>query len=262
MKPCAATQLSAQTAGKFDQYIQGKEARESRDIAARKNFLWIDGLAPAERAKDYAELKEGQILAQRSSDCDTQSCMSIPGGLIHDWVGIVFVPGVSLTHVLDVLQDYNRDAEYYSPEVMKAKLEAKSGEEYHVYLRLKRTEVITVVLDTEYDIRYTRMDGEHEYSRSHSTRVAEVDHAGKADESDEPVGDDHGFLWRLDSYWHFYQADGGVYIQCDVVSLTRDVPTGLGWLIGSFIEKVPAESLHSMLTETRAALLQKPASAK
>lgn len=262
MRPCRATELSAQTARRFDQYIQAKEAREDRDIAARRNFLWIDGLAPAEKAKDYAELKEGQILAQRSSDCDTQSCTSIPGGLIHDWVGIVFVPGVSMAHVLAVLQDYDRDAEYYKPEVVKAKLESKSGDDYRVYLRLKRTEVITVVLDTEYDIRYVRTDDEHVYSRSLSTRVAEVDHAGKTDESDEPVGNDHGFLWRLDSYWHFYQADGGVYIQCDAVSLTRDVPTGLGWLIGSFIEKIPAESLQSTLAETRAALLQKQASAK
>ena len=155
-----------------------------------------------------------------------------------------------------------RSAEYYRPEVMKAKLEGKSGDEYRVYLRLKQVDVITVVLDTEYDIRYARVDDEHVYSRSHSTRVAEVDHAGKANESDEPVGNDHGFLWRLDSYWHFYQADGGVYIQCYAVSLTRDVPTGLGWLIGSFIEKIPAESLQSTLEETRAAVLQKATPAK
>jgi hypothetical protein len=259
IRPCCATQLSAQTARRFDQYIRAKEARENREFAAKKNFLWIDGLAPTEKAKAYDELKEGQILAQRSSDCNTQSCMSIPGGLIHDWVGIVFVPGVSIARVLAVLQDYDRDAKYYRPEVTKAKLEGKSGDEYRVYLRLKQVDVITVVLDTQYDIRYARVDDEHVYSRSHSTRVAEVDHAGKANESDEPVGNDHGFLWRLDSYWHFYQADGGVYIQCDAVSLTRDVPTGLGWLIGSFIEKIPAESLQSTLEETRAAVLQKPA---
>ncbi|MFZ0414215.1 MAG: hypothetical protein WBD23_15190 [Candidatus Acidiferrales bacterium] len=262
MRPCCATQLTKQTAQAFDQYIRTKEARDDRELAAKRDFLWIDGLPPTEKAKEYAELKQGQILAQRSDDCNTQSCMSIPGGLIHDWIGIVFVPGISIPQALAVLQDYGHDAKYYRPEVVKAKLLVKSGDEYRVYLRLKQVDMITVVLDTEYDIRYTRIDSEHVYSRSYSTRVAEVDHAGAKEERDEPVGNDHGFLWRLYSYWRFYEADGGVYIQCDAVSLTRDVPTGLGWLIGSFIEKIPAESLRSTLTETRAALLQKLAPVK
>jgi hypothetical protein len=68
--------------------------------------------------------------------------------------------------------------------------------------------------------------------------------------------DNHGFLWRLNSYWRFYQADGGVYIQCSAISLTRDVPADLGWLAAPFIENVPRESLNFTLTATREALLK------
>jgi hypothetical protein len=253
----SAAQLTLETAHAFDQYISAKEARANRGLAAKTDFLLIDALPQPQKDQAYANLNNGQILVQHDSDCSIPACPSIPGGLIHDWIGIVFVPGVSIQQALDTLQDYNRDSDYYS-EVLKSKLLAKSGaNEFHIYLRLKQVEVITVVLDTEYDVRYTRIDRDHAYARSYSIRIAEVDHAGSARESDEPIGNDHGYLWRLDSYWRFYQANGGVYIQCNAVSLTRDVPVGLGWLIGSFIENIPAASLRSTLAETRAALLTK-----
>ena len=54
-----------------------------------------------------------------------------------------------------------------------------------------------------------------------------------------PPGNDNGFLWRLNSYWRFLEKDNGVYVQCEAISLTRDVPTGLNWLIGPFIESIP-----------------------
>ena len=138
-----------------------------------------------------------------------------------------------------------------------ARLLSRSANHFRVFLRLKQTHVITVMLDTEYEIQYTALDDAHAASRSHSTRISEVENAGSPRERISSPGDDHGFLWRLYSYWRFYQADGGVYIQCNAISLTRDVPAGLGWLIGPFIEKIPQESLHFTLTATRQALLQK-----
>jgi hypothetical protein len=250
-----AAQLTPETARSFDQYVSAKEARANRDLAAKDNFLYIDALPQAQRDQAYAKLHQRQILAQRDDECNSPGCTSIPGGLIHDWIGVVFVPGISIPQALATLQDYDHDVGYYPSEVVKSKLLAKSGDEFRIYLRLKQVQVIVVVLDTEYDIRYTHVDRDHVCARSYSIRVAEVDHPGAPDERDEPAGNDHGFLWRLDSYWRFYQADGGVYIQCDAVSLTRDVPVGLGWLIGSFIEKIPAASLRSTLAETRTALL-------
>ncbi len=180
--------------------------------------------------------------------------LEVSGGLIHDWVGITFVPGVSLLQTLSALQDYDRDAAYFRPEVVQSKLLASSGSEFRVFLRLKQVEVVTAVFDTEYDIRYSNLDATHAYSRSYSTRVVEVEDAGRPSEHGLPPGDDRGFLWRLDSYWRFYQADGGVYIQCNAVSLTRDMPAGPGWMFRPFIEKIPAESLRFTLESTRTAL--------
>ncbi len=101
------------------------------------------------------------------------------------------------------------------------------------------------------------MDSTHAASISHSTRITEIENAGALQEHVTSPKDNHGFLWRLNSYWRFYQADGGVYIQCNAISLTRDIPVGLGWLVAPFIEKVPRESLNFTLKATREALLRK-----
>lgn len=259
-----ATQLRADTSRAFDQYIRAKEARSNADLAKKGNFLWIDSLPQSQRDQAYASLHQKQILVQIDSQCSSPNCTQVPEGLIHDWIGLVFVPAISLTQALATLQDYNRDAAYYPSEVVRSKLLAKSGDEFHVYLRLKQEQIITVVLDTEFDIHYTHLDRDRVYARSYSTRVAEV--SAPTETKDVDTGErsekDHGFLWRLDSYWRFYAADGGIYIQCEAVSLTRDVPAGLGWLIGSFIAKIPAASLRSTLAETRTALLRQSLSTK
>jgi hypothetical protein len=254
-RPVAAVQLTAKTAHAFDQYVRAVEARSNEELAAHRNFLFVDALPQPQKNQAYGQLQHGRILIQRNNQCASSHCASIPGGLIHDWTGLIFVPGVSMAQALSVLQDYGRDAAYYQPQVIKSKLLEKSGGDFVVCLRLKQVEVITVILDTQYHIHYTRLDHAHVYSRSYSTRITEVENAGTPQERDISAKNDHGFLWRLDSYWHFYQADGGVYIQCRAISLTRDVPTGFGWLIGSFIEKILAKSLRATLSETRAALL-------
>ena len=254
--PVNSEQLKKETAAAFDQYIQQREAGMERELAAGQSFVWIDSLPQLRRSQAYAELKQGQVLIQQNRDCGMPSCPGIPGGLIHDWVGVVFVPGVSLQQAVGTSQDYDHDADYYRPQVMKSKLLSRSDDTLEVFLRLKQVRFITVILDTEYEVRYRYLDAAHAISRSHSTRIAEVENAGEPDEHDRAAGDDRGLLWRLYSYWRFYQADGGIYIQCTAISLTRNIPTGLGWLIRPLVKKVPRESIEFTLDSTRKALVK------
>ena len=115
-------------------------------------------------------------------------------------------------------------------------------------MRLLKKQVITVVLDTTHDVNYLPVDGPISwYSRSTSLRTAEVENSGKPSEHELPPGQDHGFLWNLNSYWRFVERDGGVYVECEAVSLTRNVPTGLGWLINPIIRSLPRQSLENTL---------------
>jgi hypothetical protein len=258
----ASTLLSAETPTPdtlkaFESYIQAAEARNNEELAARKNFLFLDVLPQREREDTYRLLKRQQTIIRHSFSCGSRDCSNIPGGIIHDWTGITFVPGITLQQALSALQDYDRDADYYRPTVLRAKLRSREGNSFHVFLRLKETHVVTVILDTEYEIQYLALDSTHAASISHSTQITEIEKAGSPQERATSPKDDHGFLWRLNSYWRFLQADGGVYIQCNAISLTRDVPAGLGWLAGPFIENVPRESLNFTLTATREALIRK-----
>ncbi len=252
--PCRPAELKAETVQGFDHYVQLSEQRIEDELRGFRPFLRIDGLPEPGRSEAYAGLRRGDIVIERFGRQD-EVTRKVPGGLVHHWIATVFVPRASITQALALAQDYDHHQEFYRPEVAKSKLLERSGDDFKVFLRLKRTKVVTVILNTEHDVHYTLLDATRAYSRSYSTRIAEVEHPDQAQEHERPLGRDRGFLWRLYSYWRFYQADGGVYIQCEAISLTRDVPAGLGWIVRPFIEKIPRESLGFTLGSTRNALL-------
>jgi hypothetical protein len=254
---CAGTGLQSATAKAFDDYINKTEARMADELLHGANFLWIDGLATDERSTAYEDLRAGRVAVENARGTKTGSTLSVPGGLIHDWKGVVFVPGVSLDETLALLEDYDHDDDYFSPDVIRSKLLARDGDNFKVYLRLKRKYVVTAVFDTEYDVRYGKLNGARAVSQSRGTHIEEIQNAGESNEQGIAPDHDHGYLWRLNSYWRFEQANGGVFIQCEAISLSRDVPEGLGWAVGPFIEQIPRESLRFTLQATRAALLKK-----
>jgi len=241
----------------FDRYVRLTEQRMDAEVRPGGALLRIDGLPAESREQDEALLRDGDVITERLETRDGDHEIETPGALIHHWVGTIFIPGSSLDQVLAVVQDYDRHQEYYAPQVLKSKLMGRSGDEFKVYLRLKQKDIITVVFDTEHDVRYTRLDAARAYSRSYSTRIVEIEHAGEQDERGLPPGKDHGFLWHLDSFWRFEQRGGGVFVQCEVISLTRGIPLGMGPLVGPFLESIPKASLELTLRETRDALAPK-----
>lgn len=254
---CHASDLRAPTSAAFDEYVRDAQARMPAASGDAAHFLWIDDIPWQQRSKAYADLRAGRVTIENVRDANSATPHSVPGGLIHDWRGLIFVPGVTLDQTLALLEDYDHDADYFSPDVTQAKLLSRDGENFRVYLRLKRKYVITAIYDTEYEIHYTKLDAARAYSESRSTKIEEVENAGRANEKHAAAGEDHGFLWRLNTYWRFEQAYGGVFIQCEAISLSRDVPQGMGWAVNPFVEKIPRESLRFTLQAARAALLKK-----
>lgn len=242
-----AADLHPPTIQDFERYVREQEARIDGEVhGPAGGFLW--STSSPDRVQ---QMKSGAVVTESRTG---KNALAITGGLIHDWLGAVYLPGVHLDQVLALVQDYNRNKEIYKPEVIDSRLLVHQGPQYHIYLRLLKKKVLTVVLNTEHDVTYYPLDATRCYSRSYSTRIAEVENPGKPDEHELPAGKDHGFLWRLNSYWRFQEKDGGVYLECQAISLTRDVPTGLGWMISPIIRNLPRESLENTLRSTRAAL--------
>jgi hypothetical protein len=255
--PAEAADLQAQAAQNYDRYIALTRAQVDSELAQGTPYLWIERLPEARRAAAEAQLRNGGVMIEKLETLDNGKPISAPGGLIHHWIGTAFVPGATLAQTLAFMQDYDHKVEYFKPDIVRSKILKHEGDDYFVLLRFYQKKIITTVIDTDQEVHYQVVDKTHAWSRSHATRVQEVDNAGKSDERLEPEGHDRGFVWKLNTFWRFEEKDGGTYLECQAISLSRDIPTGLGWMVGSFVSSVPRESLTFTLTTARAALAKK-----
>jgi hypothetical protein len=204
--------------------------------------------ATPERAQ---KVLTGKIVAQFWSG---RGPVKVPSGLIHDWIAAAFVPDTAIQGIFAAIQDYDNHKNIYKPEVVDSKLVKREGDDFQIYLRLLKKKIITVVLDTDHEVHYRPVDRTRWVCCSYTTRIAEVKNAGSHDERVLRPDTGSGFLWRLYSYWRFEERDAGVVVECRAISLTRDVPLGLGWAIEPIIQKLPEESLINTLEATRLAL--------
>lgn len=246
----SATAQQQRTAEAFESYIATAERRLIQERSRTSSFLSIDSASTTRHDELLTRLRRGDVVIEKQGATPTV----IPGGLIHDWVGLVLIPKVTVARVLALVQDYDHSSRYYAPDVTQSQLISRTANDFKVFLRLKKHKIITVVLDTEYAVHYDRIDSAHQFSFSRSTRIIEVVDAGTAGEHHVQTGKDHGFMWRLNSYWAFEQVDEGVVVECEAISLTRNIPSGLGWMIGPFVNSIPRESLEFTLDATRNAL--------
>ena len=218
-------------------------------------LLWIDALPEAERKQAYSALANGEVQLKQRGTRESESAVPCPDCLIHHWEGLVFIPGATVKDVLRVLEDYDHHAEYYAPDVARSRIASRDGDHFRVFLRLQRKKVITVVLNTEHEVSYFRDAPGRAHSRSSATHIAEVENPGKPNEREKARDDDGGYLWGMETWWRMEEKNNGVYVQSEVVSLTRSIPTGLGWMIGPFVTAVPKESLTFTMEATRKAVL-------
>lgn len=250
-----AVDLEPKTLEAFNRYVQATETRIDKELARPGAFLYLEGLAEPKRSETLASIHKGEIYME---PLETQDAfgrnLEAPDGLIHHWIGAVFIPGATLPQVLDLATDYNHHQDVYKPEVVRSRLIHQEGNDYQIYYRLMKKKVITVILNTNHDVQYFPIDATHCRSRSVATRIAEVANADQPGEREKPIGHDGGFLWRLNSYWRFEEKDRGVYVEVESISLTRDIPAGLGWLIKPFVTGIPRESLLMTLGSTRSAV--------
>jgi hypothetical protein len=245
--PASPAELQPRTVAAFDRYVQVTEQRMKND----SQFLWVESLPTLQQRAVLEALRRGELVIERLTTRQSGKDIDIPDGMVHHWIGVVFIPGATVDKALSLLQDYDRHAQIYAPNVAASKLLSRNGNNFRVYLRFLMKKVITVVVNTEHEARFTRDAPNRASSRIYSTRIAEVESPGTPSEREKPVGNDGGYLWRLYSYWRVLERDGGTYVQCESISLTRDIPLGFGWLVRPFVTSIPRESLEFTLTTTR-----------
>ncbi|HEY4362507.1 MAG TPA: hypothetical protein VGN17_16150, partial [Bryobacteraceae bacterium] len=154
--------------------------------------------------------KPGQIEIAPARD---RGFFQVQDGMIHDWIAAVVVPGANVDKVLSVLQNYEEYKNIYSPAISDSKLLRRDGDLWHIYLRLVKKNVLTVVLNSEFDVQYRALGNNRWNVLSRSTRIAEMD-----GDRELPSGGGHGFLWRTNAYWLIEPRPEGVYLECRVIS--------------------------------------------
>ncbi len=234
----------------FDAYTQTVEARLSRQHRSAAAFL-AGSVRPA-----------GEPAIERIDPPVNDLPGNLHGALLHHWRATVFVPGATATAFEHLLRNVAGYPAIFAPQVVVARELGGSPGELTAFLRVRQKHVLTAVIDATYDVSFGRLDAQHGFSASRSLKTAEVDSAGTPAERTLSPAEEHGFLWRQNTYWSYAEQDGGLALQVESVSLTRSIPTGLGWAARPYVESIPRESLAFTLRSVTSALARKPAQAE
>ena len=246
-------ELSPDTLKAWDTYVQKQNARVAGYSKATP-FLWSD--QSPDRLRDLH--KEKTLVASLG-----ETPHRVPHGLIHHWIGAVFLPRARLDDVLTVVRDYGRYEDIYSPNVVESRVvqKAATGDTFSLRM-LNKAVVAKFALDTEFRSIFRRIDENRWYSISYTTRVREIENYGLADEHEAPANTGLGLIWRLYSISRFEQRDGGVYVELEVVALSRDVPGAIRWLVNPIVRRTSRRSIYVSLQKTEEAVLEPTLAAK
>jgi hypothetical protein len=242
-----AADLKPETLRAWDAYVCAAGMRMQERASGRAPFLWVDeggGMAEQVRA--------GEVLAEAG---DGDSPRAVPGGMIHDWIGAVFVPNARLDDLMDVLGDYEHYKDFYRPMVVKAKLlEQKPDHQKLALLMMQKAFSVIGAVETDDEIKIVRVDPDRAYSVSTSVRVQEIADYGQPSEHALPEDHGPGFVWRTFTVTRLEQRNDGVYVEMEMIGMSRSIPVMLRWLIQPLAERLPRNVLVETLEDTRDAV--------
>lgn len=246
MPAAPRVELKQKTLDAFDRFVRERRLRQLDRLSNGHPFLWVD------ESSDRAQrVRQGEILVSPLGSGESK----VPNGLVHEWIGAMFIPGATLRATLDLVHDYNNHKNVFRG-VVESKLLSQNGNEYQTYVRVFKKKLLTVSFDAQYDVHYFPVDERRWRSESRSTQIREIEHAGTPQECHLPDGAGRGLLWRLNSWSRYEERDGGVYVESEVQSLSRGYPFGMGWAIKPMLRDVPGEGLTETLTAMRKAVLE------
>lgn len=240
--PCLSSgQATPAAISSFSAYSKAVESRLAQQHRSPNTFL-----VPAASDPESAQmrLRPGELIIEKLTPA---TGANFSGALLHHWRGTAFALGAKATDFERLMRDFNSYPQHFSPQVLQARVVTQDGDRMQAWMRVRQRHVITVVLDTTYDITFGQLDVRHGYCISRSQRIAEIDGAGTGAERTLNPDEEHGFLWRLNTYWSYEERHDGLYLQIEAVSLTRSIPRGLGWAVRPYVESIPRESLEFTL---------------
>ncbi len=246
-----AAELQQETLKAWNAYVAATEKRIASELKSAKGFLALDFQSPSAAAVERHAVLAGEIRVTKMETAEPEGGkMPVPAGMIHHWRGSIFIPGVGLEQILTrvtnpAIEDTKQE------DVLCSNVLERGPDFLRIYLKLQRSKFVTVVYNTEHTVRVSRYGNGRAMSTSVATRIVELEKPNSDDEREKPEGQDHGFLWRLNSYWRYEQVAGGVIVECESISLSRSIPYILEMLIRPLIDSTARESMQRTLGSMR-----------
>lgn len=245
--PCAAqmvVKLSPETVAEFERYAKSVGSGINGRWEGKERFLSVED-SPA----DMQKVRDGEFLVRAASpDGKPQT---VTDGLIHDWVGTVFIPQADPKRVIGILRNFDDHKKIY-PEVTDSKTLKTNGAETVGYWRVQqRRGLVPVVLDVEQNAYYKELAPGKWNCRAYARKIKELDKTPFSRGRAFPEGEGHGYMWRMYAYWSIEKVNGGVLAECRMLSLSRSIPQAIAWAVLPYVQKAPQESLSSTLKQTR-----------
>jgi hypothetical protein len=240
--------LKPETVTAWNTYVAAVETRRTTERKDPRRFLVADFQPTA--AAERQDVLAGALVVRRMDGARSgANHVDVPSGRVHHWRGAVFIPGPSAAELIDRIEASDPPA--IQDDVIRSSVLKRRPGNVHVFLRLQRTKIVTAVYNSEHDVRFETIGPARAASTSVSTKIAEVKSPGTSSEMELPPGDDRGFLWRLNGYWRYESAPGGVIAECESLSLSRDVPVLVDYIVGRVIDGTARESMERTLTALR-----------
>ncbi len=244
-------ELKPETLKTWDAYEHAAYMAQQQRLHGDGSFLRVD-----QDPDSLARVRAGEVVVW--SACQTNP-KRITSGLIHDWIGAAFFPNTRIADIVAVARDYRHYKDVYKPGVLDARLIRQTGDEDQFSLLLRNTSFFTkTALEGDFESSYIRIDDAHWYSTTRVVRLQEIDNYGQTGEHKLAPDRGHGYLWRMTSLSQMQERDGGVYVEEEVIALSRDVPASIRWMAGPIIRRVAKESTALSIEKTRAAVTSRP----
>jgi hypothetical protein len=245
--PANAANLKPETVSAWDNYVDRAQADLQRRIQPGGCFLWT--MESADRAE---RVHAGEIVVAPAPGPNPKN---VPGGLIHHWMGAMFVPNRTIEQMVSVTRNYDRYKDYYQPSVIESRTVASGDANDEFSMRIMNKALfLKIALDADYRATYVSVDENKIYSISRTTRLQEIEDYGEAREHAIPEGEGLGYIWKLVSIARLEQRDGGVYVEFEGIALSREIPLAARLFVDPIVRRVSRNSMLVSLQETREAL--------
>ena len=239
-----AAEPKQETLRAWDEYIRTLDVERENRINGNGPFLRVDESPDLQRRVQRNEL----VVTNHDP-------RKVPQGMIHHWVGGMFIRNTSLDQAMSVLTNYPRYSEVYKQLLKNCSVVERNGDDIKLsVVAVQKALSVTAAVSTDNQIHIVRLDSKRVLITSSATRIQEIANYGQSSEHAFPEDRRPGYVWRAVVNERLEERDGGVYVELETVALSRGIPVEFRWLIKPLTDELPRKMMIDMLNDTRAAL--------